>query len=201
MLSKELVAASTVPLVLSILEEGESYGYALIQRVRELSDGQIAWTEGMLYPVLHWMEDQDSSNRNGAKPNQAETKVLPVAKGWPKKPGGRAQAMADSSSNSLQTMETPTSFNLNDALRRWHAGLRPSPNFGDENLVELEAHVRESVAVWQSKGLTEEEAFLLATRRLGHPSGTGSGVCQSQPPPNLAGPVALDAGGRGLSRS
>ncbi len=56
MLSKELVAASTVPLVLSILGEGESYGYALIQRVRELSGGRIEWTEGMLYPVLHWME-------------------------------------------------------------------------------------------------------------------------------------------------
>jgi DNA-binding PadR family transcriptional regulator len=56
MLSKDLVAASTVPLVLSILEEGENYGYALIQRVRELSGDQIQWTEGMLYPVLHWME-------------------------------------------------------------------------------------------------------------------------------------------------
>ena len=59
MLSKELVAASTVPLVLSVLTEGESYGYALIQRVRELSDGKIEWTEGMLYPVLHWMEKED----------------------------------------------------------------------------------------------------------------------------------------------
>lgn len=59
MLSKELVAASTVPLVLSVLTEGENYGYALIQRVRELSGGKIAWTEGMLYPVLHWMEKED----------------------------------------------------------------------------------------------------------------------------------------------
>jgi PadR family transcriptional regulator, regulatory protein PadR len=58
MLSKELVAASTVPLVLSVLAERENYGYALIQRVRELSGGHIEWTEGMLYPVLHWMEDQ-----------------------------------------------------------------------------------------------------------------------------------------------
>ena len=56
MLSKELVAASTVPLVLSVLGQGESYGYALIQRVRDLSGGKIEWTEGMLYPVLHWME-------------------------------------------------------------------------------------------------------------------------------------------------
>ena len=56
MLSKELVAASTVPLVLSVLARGETYGYALIQSVRELSGGRIEWTEGMLYPVLHWME-------------------------------------------------------------------------------------------------------------------------------------------------
>ncbi|MEI2724688.1 MAG: helix-turn-helix transcriptional regulator [Verrucomicrobiota bacterium] len=59
MLAKELVAASTVPLVLSVLTEGENYGYALIQRVRELSGGKIEWTEGMLYPVLHWMERED----------------------------------------------------------------------------------------------------------------------------------------------
>ena len=58
MLSKELVAASTVPLVLSVLGQGENYGYALIQRVRELSGGRIEWTEGMLYPVLHWMEKE-----------------------------------------------------------------------------------------------------------------------------------------------
>ena len=58
MLSKELVAASTVPLVLSVLAEGESYGYALIQRISELSSGEIVWTEGMLYPVLHWMEKE-----------------------------------------------------------------------------------------------------------------------------------------------
>lgn len=58
MLSKELVAASTVPLVLSVLTEGECYGYALIQRVKELSNGRIQWTEGMLYPVLHWMEKE-----------------------------------------------------------------------------------------------------------------------------------------------
>jgi PadR family transcriptional regulator PadR len=57
-LGKDLVAASAVPLVLSILHEGESYGYAIIQRVRELSAGQMQWTDGMLYPVLHRLEAQ-----------------------------------------------------------------------------------------------------------------------------------------------
>jgi DNA-binding PadR family transcriptional regulator len=58
MLSKELVAASSTTLVLSILSEGENYGYALIQRVTELSAGEVQWSEGMLYPVLHWMEKE-----------------------------------------------------------------------------------------------------------------------------------------------
>lgn len=57
-LEKELVAASSVPLVLSILSDSDSYGYAIIQRVKELSGGRIQWTDGMLYPVLHWLEDQ-----------------------------------------------------------------------------------------------------------------------------------------------
>ena len=58
-LQKELTAASSVPLVLSILAEGDSYGYAIIQRVKELSGGEIEWTDGMLYPVLHWLEDHE----------------------------------------------------------------------------------------------------------------------------------------------
>ena len=56
--SRELVAASSRPLVLSILAEGENYGYAIIQRVSELTDGRLQWTEGMLYPVLHKLEQE-----------------------------------------------------------------------------------------------------------------------------------------------
>lgn len=52
-ISKDLVAASSTPLVLAILAEGDSYGYAILQRVRELSGGRLEWTDGMLYPVLH----------------------------------------------------------------------------------------------------------------------------------------------------
>ena len=52
-IDKELVAASATPLVLAILAEGESYGYAILKRVRELSGGELEWTDGMLYPLLH----------------------------------------------------------------------------------------------------------------------------------------------------
>jgi DNA-binding PadR family transcriptional regulator len=55
-ISKDLVAASAAPLVLAILAEGDSYGYAILQRVRELSGGRMEWTDGMLYPVLHRLE-------------------------------------------------------------------------------------------------------------------------------------------------
>jgi len=56
--SKDLIAASSTPIVLAILSEDDSYGYAILKRVRELSGGQMEWTDGMLYPVLHRLERQ-----------------------------------------------------------------------------------------------------------------------------------------------
>jgi len=55
-INKDLIAASSAPIVLAILSDEDSYGYAIIQRVRELSRGQMEWTDGMLYPVLHRLE-------------------------------------------------------------------------------------------------------------------------------------------------
>ena len=72
-LNKDLVAASATPLVLAILAEGESYGYAIIKRVGELSGGHLQWTDGMLYPVLHRLEEQGyavakwSASENGRR--------------------------------------------------------------------------------------------------------------------------------------
>lgn len=55
-INKDLIAASSNPIVLAILAEGDSYGYAILQRVREFSGGRMEWTDGMLYPVLHRLE-------------------------------------------------------------------------------------------------------------------------------------------------
>ena len=55
-INKDLIAASSTPIVLAILAEADSYGYAILQRVRELSGGAMEWTDGMLYPVLHRLE-------------------------------------------------------------------------------------------------------------------------------------------------
>lgn len=56
MISKNLAAASTKPMILAILRGGENYGYQIIQRVKELSGGELEWADGMLYPVLHKLE-------------------------------------------------------------------------------------------------------------------------------------------------
>lgn len=56
MIEKELVAATSASITLSILSQTDSYGYELIQRVNELAGGEFEWTEAMLYPVLHRLE-------------------------------------------------------------------------------------------------------------------------------------------------
>ncbi|MGD2294290.1 MAG: PadR family transcriptional regulator [Candidatus Aminicenantes bacterium] len=56
MVSKALIAASTKPMILSILLSGENYGYQIIQSVKRISGGTLEWSDGMLYPVLHRLE-------------------------------------------------------------------------------------------------------------------------------------------------
>ncbi len=56
MVDRKLVAATSEALILSILKEGDSYGYEIIQRVSALTDCELKWTDSMLYPVLHRME-------------------------------------------------------------------------------------------------------------------------------------------------
>ncbi len=54
--SKELVGATSIPIILSILSTKESYGYEIIQSVKKISNGQIEYGDGTIYPVLHKME-------------------------------------------------------------------------------------------------------------------------------------------------
>ena len=58
MLSKDLVAASSRPIVLSILSKNESYGYDILKTIKERSNSQIEWKDGMLYPLLRKLENE-----------------------------------------------------------------------------------------------------------------------------------------------
>ena len=81
MIAKELVAASTEPLILTLLSKGESYGYAIIQEVKKLSGDEMRWTDGMLYPVLHRMEDNGwIKSRWGASENGRKRKYYSIKK-------------------------------------------------------------------------------------------------------------------------
>ncbi len=75
-IGKDLVAASATPLVLGILADGESYGYAILQRIAALSDGQLDFSDGMLYPLLHRLE-----------------RLGHVQSAWGRSPEGRARKL------------------------------------------------------------------------------------------------------------
>jgi len=56
---------------------------------------------------------------------------------------------------------------LNASLGFWLERLTQSPHFRSENVTEMESHVRDSVSKLQCQGLSEEESFLIAIRRVG----------------------------------
>jgi DNA-binding PadR family transcriptional regulator len=56
-LSKQIVGAFSVPIILSILKKGDSYGYEIVQWVKETTSDEITWKEASIYPVLKKLED------------------------------------------------------------------------------------------------------------------------------------------------
>ncbi len=63
-------------------------------------------------------------------------------------------------------MENSSRFNLEAAISGWRNSLTGS-SISRESLLELEAHLRDSIASQQAKGHSEEDAFALASYRLG----------------------------------
>lgn len=78
-LTKDLVAASATPIVLGVLSNGEDYGYSILRRITTASGGQLEWSEGMLYPLLHRLERQGFiSARWGEAPNGRRRKYYAI---------------------------------------------------------------------------------------------------------------------------
>ncbi|WP_366923089.1 helix-turn-helix transcriptional regulator [Metallumcola ferriviriculae] len=57
-IDKGLLGGSTVLLVLSLLKEGDRYGYEIIKELELRSDKTFQFKEGTLYPVLHRLENK-----------------------------------------------------------------------------------------------------------------------------------------------
>ena len=58
---------------------------------------------------------------------------------------------------------------LNNQIAVWRQNLSRSEAFSPDNIEELEVNLRDSIAFLQSKGLAPDEAFLIASRRMGGP--------------------------------
>lgn len=71
-------------------------------------------------------------------------------------------------------METQTQYDLNRSVQLWREELSRSASVRPDDIAELETHLRDSLAGLQTKGLTEEEAFIIATKRLGQPVELGA---------------------------
>lgn len=57
-LDKGLVSGSMGLLVLKLLEDGDRYGYEMIETLRQRSDDTFHLKAGTLYPLLHGLEEQ-----------------------------------------------------------------------------------------------------------------------------------------------
>lgn len=57
-IEKSLLSGSTPLLVLSLLKDGDKYGYEMIEELAKRSDDTFLLKEGTLYPLLHTLEKE-----------------------------------------------------------------------------------------------------------------------------------------------
>ena len=174
-LSKDLVAASATPLVLAILAEGDSYGYAIIKRVAELSGGHLQWTDGMLYPVLHRLERQGHvAAKWAASESGRRRKYLPdherrpgAARRPPAAVESRGRYAARHLDAGVHCMTTLIDQPLEEQIAQWRAYLRRRQAVHGPDVEELEGHLRDQLTALTEAGLSGDEAFLVAVKRMG----------------------------------
>ena len=180
-INKDLIAASSTPIVLAILAEEDSYGYAILRRVRELSGGRMEWTDGMLYPVLHRLErlglvearwEVAGSRRRRKYYGITSRGTGPAHRGTPSVAGGRRDASGHLARNadaagSLTMSASDNGVSLEEQIDQWRNYLRHRQAIHSVDVAELEDHLREQVGVLADAGLATDEAFLVAVKRMG----------------------------------
>jgi len=58
-ISKELLGASAIPIILSVLQKQDSYGYEIVQTVKNITNQEINWKYASIYPVLRKLENSN----------------------------------------------------------------------------------------------------------------------------------------------
>jgi len=146
MISKDLIAASSRPLILSLLSKKESYGYEIIKNIQELSANEIVWKEGTLYPVLKKL---------------CENKLIEST--W-KTVDGRKRKYYNITAAGLELLKEEQS---QWQIVNWKQRLNSSNSLTSNDIDELESHLLDEIDSLKEKDLSEEEAFFVATSRLG----------------------------------
>ena len=181
-IDKDLVAASATPLVLGILADGDLYGYAILKRVGELSGGRMQWTDGMLYPLLHRLERLGHvvvlGHVRGGSTSQALRDHLDRPGDARRTAGavgrrrGRAAAglgvgaAARGRRGGVGVMAHDDE--LEAQIDRWRGYVHRRQVISSADVDELEDHLRGQVADLRGTGLDDDEAFLVAIKRLGN---------------------------------
>ena len=169
MIRKELVAASAEPLILSLLDRGESYGYAIIQEVKARSGGKLQWTDGMLYPVLHRLEQ-----RGLIKARWGESETGRKRKYYSLKKDGKHAMKKHQEQWSvvhavLSGLKKNNMFDLENSIAQWRTQMQAAGIKTSVPLEELELHLREEIDRLMRTGLAEQAAFEISVRQLGQP--------------------------------
>ena len=73
-MEKNGLAGSTSLLVLSLLRDGDKYGYEMIAQLALRSEGAFELKEGTLYPVLHQLEREGSLESYSAQAPSGRTR-------------------------------------------------------------------------------------------------------------------------------
>ena len=83
-IDKSLLSGSNGMLILKLLEEGDRYGYQMIEELAKRSDKTFELKAGTLYPVLHTLEEKGwitaydavcNGNRNHPDPQKTYQKI------------------------------------------------------------------------------------------------------------------------------
>src|SRR6266540_2200526 len=176
-------------MVLGILAEGESYGYAILRRINELSGGELDWTEGLLYPLLHrlerlgyvessWQSVTGERRRKyyrttdkglaelAEQRRQWDTVVGALMEVWLGLGAARRPLDGDPAGAAGMTVGEGQEA-LEAQFAQWRLYVQRRRELQPSDADELEDHLRGSIDGLLAVGLSADEAFLVAVKRMG----------------------------------
>ena len=83
-ISRGLFGVMAAPVILSILQNGDHFGWEMVQELKKLTDGKVNWKNAGIYPVLKQLENNGKvksywRNEPGERPRRYYT-LLPAGK-------------------------------------------------------------------------------------------------------------------------